>query len=332
MSESKSSVIPAEGSNEKTSRKIKKSRRIKWLLILGGLLCTLGGGYRYFWLYHPVGIGPAGPEVASKLFSEVWSEREILLVGLGDSITDGYGSEPNTMSYFNRLVENPNNEFAAMRNISLSHVLPNLKSNNLARSGTTSIENLEFILPELEIQNESVFGVVVMTTGGNDVIHNYGRNPPEEGAMYGATFAQAQPWIKRFQVRLDETIREIEKKFPGGCCILIGDIYDPTDGVGDTFNAGLPSWPDAMPVLHAYNDIIADCAKRHSTVHVIKIHDAFLGHGIHSLQFWRSDYDSSDPHYWYYSNLEDPNNRGYDVIRRLYLRKLAEVLPKLLAD
>jgi hypothetical protein len=40
-----------------------------------------------------------------------------------------------------------------------------------------------------------------MTTGGNDLIHWYGATPPREGAMYGASLAQAQPWINRLAVK-----------------------------------------------------------------------------------------------------------------------------------
>ena len=35
-------------------------------------------------------------------------------------------------------------------------------------------------------------------------------------------------------------------------------------------------------------------------------------------------YDALDPHYWYYANLEDPNERGYDAIRRLFLIQMSE--------
>ncbi len=30
-------------------------------------------------------------------------------------------------------------------------------------------------------------------------------------------------------------------------------------------------------------------------------------------------------HHWYYTNLEDPNERGYDAIRRLFLIEMAKV-------
>ncbi len=33
-------------------------------------------------------------------------------------------------------------------------------------------------------------------------------------------------------------------------------------------------------------------------------------------------FDRHDPHYWFYFNLEDPNERGYDAIRRLFLLEM----------
>jgi hypothetical protein len=46
--------------------------------------------------------------------------------------------------------------------------------------------------------------------------------------------------------------------------------------------------------------------------------------GIHCTQFWREHYRRDDPHYWYADNLEDPNIRGYDAIRRVFLLEMAK--------
>src|SRR3990172_341861 len=43
-----------------------------------------------------------------------------------------------------------------------------------------------------------------------------------------------RPWIDNFEKRLDRMIEEIKKKFPGGCQIFLANIYDPSDGSGDT--------------------------------------------------------------------------------------------------
>lgn len=57
---------------------------------------------------------------------------------------------------------------------------------------------------------------------------------------------------------------------------------------------------------------------------LVDIHGAFLGHGINCTKNWTEHYRADDPHYWYDSNLEDPNERGYDAIRRLFLLKISE--------
>jgi hypothetical protein len=161
-----------------------------------------------------------------------------------------------------------------------------------------------------------------MTSGGNDLIHWYGRTPPREGAMYGATFEQAQPWIASYEDRLEEMFTLLEARFSSGCRILIADIYDPSDGRGHPESAGLPPWPDVLAVHAAYNDALRRVAGRHACVRVVPMCETFLGHGIHCRKFWSAYYRADDPHYWYAPNLEDPNDRGYDAIRRLFLNEI----------
>ena len=282
-------------------------------------------GVKYFWLSRPVGSGPVDIAVPREAFEHVWTTRDVLLLGIGDSITEGYGARPG-YNYFDRLVANPDDEFYDMQGVCLSSVLPNLRARNDAVSCSTSLDHWQRLPFKLPLQPPETLGLIVMTSGGNDIIHDYGRSPPCEGAMYGATLAQARPWIEAYEKRLDAMIAHILAAFPGGCHIFLANIYDPTDGVGDAATAGLPRWDDALAILGAYNEIIADCAARHEAVHLVDIHSAFLGHGIHCTQTWREHYRPDDPHYWYYPNLEDPNERGYDAIRRLFLREIASVL------
>jgi hypothetical protein len=142
--------------------------------------------------------------------------------------------------------------------------------------------------------------------------------------MYGATLEEAGPWVTNFEARLGTMVEQINLHFPHGCRIFLANIFDPTDGVGDIRRTGLPPWKDGLKILAAYNAVIRRCCERHSYVHPVDIHSAFLGHGVHCTQFWFAHYDSRDPHYWYYTNLEDPNERGYDVIRRLFLIEIAK--------
>lgn len=303
-------------------------RRLSLLAILAVVAVCAAGAWIYFHQARPVGSGPAGPVVPAVAFSQPWTSRPVLLVGLGDSVTAGFGARRG-YGYFDRLFVNPQEEFSDMRGICLSDVLPGLRVTNLAVSGSTSMEHVERQLPRLPTVDSNVFGIVVITTGGNDLIHNYGRTPPREGAMFGAASAEAEPWIKNFELRLESILAEINSRFPGGCRIFLANIYDPTDSVGDIQDAGLPAWPDGIRILSAYNNVIRRCAGKHENVHLVDLHTAFLGHGIHCTQFWTKHYNGHDPHYWYHVNLEDPNERGYDAIRRLFLVEMAKVAPRL---
>ena len=312
-------------------------RRVVALCVLGALLAGgLAAYLRYFaefrfWVPPPVGAGPAGPGVPRAPFERVWSEEKVVLLGIGDSVTAGFGASPG-LSYFERLAANPPGEFPDMAGICLSAALPQLKPANLSVSGSDSIQHLEEQLADLAPFPDDTRGIVVMTTGGNDLIHWYGRKPPREGAMYGVSLHDAQPWIAGFRVRLNAMMERLEQAFPGGVQVFLATIYDPSDEVGNPAAAGLPPWPDLLAVHEAYNGVIREVAEQRANVHLVDIREAFLGHGVHCVQRWREHYDSDDPHYWYYGNLEDPNDRGYDAIRRLFLLEMIEVVPEWLSS
>lgn len=299
-------------------------RALKWIIGCLIALSLAGFGWWQMWMVRPMGTGPAGPAIDRKAFEKRWTDRPVLFIGFGDSVTAGFGASSGH-SYFDRLVRNASGDSPDITGINLSIVLPSLTATNLSVSGSTSPQHARTQIPKLKRQLTNVLGVVVITTGGNDIIHNYGRTAPIEGAMYGATLEQASPWIANFSNRLETMLVQMQDSFPGGCHIFLANIYDPTDGLGDIQRAGLPAWPAGLKIHAEYNRIIKEAAERHEKVHLVDIHQPFLGHGIHCRQFWRKHYSREDPHYWFHANLEDPNDRGYDAIRRLFLSKMTEV-------
>ncbi len=304
--------------------RVKKGRRI-WLLLGIGLgLTLLVLAYNALFLSRPIGVGPAGPSVDPIPFQRIWTERPVVVLGIGDSITAGLGAKNSSHSYFQRVIENPEDDFAELQGVSLRGVMPTLDSVNVAVSGTTSLQHVETIAGKLTPYADNVFGLVLLTTGGNDIIHNYGRTPAREGAMYGASLTQAEPWIANFAVRLAGMLDDIQALFPGGCEVYLADIYDPTDGVGDAPSVFLPTWPDGLAIHARYNQVLRQTANDREGVFLVPLHSTFLGHGAHCRQFWRETYDARDPHYWFYENIEDPNDRGYDAIRRVFLNTIAE--------
>lgn len=274
----------------------------------------------------PVGTGPAGPAVPLEPFTYVWSTDRTVLLGLGDSITKGFGAS-RKHSYFELLIENDDLWYPDMKGRDLKHVFPNLDFLNYSVSYTVSERHLTHQVPRVNRYASAVNGIVVITTGGNDLIHDYGRSPPRDGAMYGCTYEQASEWKANFRQRLEAIVEAVISKFPGGCEIFLANIYDPTDGVGDIEKANirLPPWQDGLRALSLFNAVITDICGSYENVHLVDIHSQFLGHGIHCRDRRNRYYRQDDPHYWYFDNLEDPNDRGYDAIRRLFLIQIMRV-------
>ena len=296
------------------------------VLILPAATCWYSQKGKYI---HPIGSGPAGFPVSAQLFEHPWSARKVVLIGLGDSITAGYGASEGH-GYFDLLVKNDNSRYPEMKGRDLSHAFTKLLSHNHSISGTISQEHLTDQVPGVQTYPSDVLGVVVITTGGNDIIHDYGKSPPRDGAAYGCTYDQGIQWKETFRKRLKGIIEGTIARFPGGCEIFLANIYDPTDGIGDIHNAHamLPRWPDGLKVHAEFNKVIAEAYAKYPNVHLVDIHSVFLGHGIHCENKRNKYYRADDPHYWYYENLEDPNDRGYDAIRRAFLIEMAEVFDK----
>ncbi len=314
------------------------NKKLKWYsfrwqtacLVLLIILIVAGYGccrLRFVLMPPSIGSGQAGPDVPSEPFEKIWTEQKVVLIGIGDSITNGFGA-PRELRYFELLQTNINENYPDMENKDLKTVLPNLTAYNYSEDYTVTQEHLERQLPRVKKFGQDVFGIIVITSGGNDLIHDYGRTPPRDGAMYGCTYKQGVLWTENAKQRIRKLLDGLIEKFPGGCEIFLANIYDPTDGASDPENAGLPRWPDGSKVLGSMNEKIAELCTEYENVHLIDIHSPFLGHGVHCRDFWLKHYHKDDPHYWYYANLEDPNPRGYDAIRRLYLLKMIEVLPE----
>lgn len=281
-----------------------------------------------FRLPAPMGSGPAGPEVDAAAFEHSWSNRNIILMSMGDSVSTGYGAPPGH-GYFGLIRKNANATYPEMAGVELQAVLPNIEVLRRATNSSNSIAHLRTIR-NLPVYSEDRFGIVCMTTGGIDLIHAYGKSDPVEGAMYGASVSQANPWISNFRTRLDDMMLTLTSKFPGGCIVMLATIYEPTDTVGDIENAGpmfwMPAWPDGKEIHAAFNDALRDCAQRHPHVYLVDMYEVMLGHGIHCRDRDNPHYDADDPSYWFYINLEDPNRRGYDAIRRVFLNAITVAL------
>ncbi len=307
--------------------------RIRFLIPLFLVSFLVFIGYNYYYL--PEGGGSSGYEVNAKPFTKIWSNKKIVLVGMGDSIVTGFGSGHKKNSFFEMITDNPEDDYPDIKNINLRKAFPNLEKINLAENSTASGDHI-LQVDNLEVQSSNVYGIVILSTGGIDLIHDYGNSPPQDEAIYGANLEEVEKYSVLFEQRLNVLIKKIKQKFPGGVKIFLFSIYDPTDGVGDIENVSpllklfkkLPKWKDGLYALNKWNEIIYKTSDENDFVELVDLHKAFLGHGIHCKDKSNPNYKPDDPSYWYYMNLEDPNRKGYDAIRRIVLLKMLEVFYK----
>jgi len=304
--------------------------RLSFVLVL---LCLVGGFYALYAVSKSsMGSGPAGPAVSADPFATAWNEGDVLLLGMGDSVVTGFGANKG-FGFFDRLADIPAGDEPDIAGKFLRRVFPKLRKLNLAENSSSSGDHLRDQIPLLPTQSSTTRGIVVLSTGGIDLIHDYGANPPRDEALYGANWADGQRYAQAFRQRLNQLLDAIAARFPGGCDIFIATIFDPTDGVGDIERANailrlfkpLPAWPDGLRIHAEFNRHIREAAAARPNVHVVNVHGTLLGHGLHHNDSQNSHYQAQDPTFWYFVNLEDPNRRGYDAIRRVFLIEMIRV-------
>lgn len=120
---------------------MKHRKRLGWLCVAGLALIAVVAGYIEFHFHLPEGTGPAGSAVSLEPFQQIWTLRKILLLGVGDSVTAGFGARRG-YGYFDRLLANPVDELEDMRGRSLTQILPNVTARNMAVSGSNSLQHL----------------------------------------------------------------------------------------------------------------------------------------------------------------------------------------------
>jgi hypothetical protein len=98
--------------------------------------------------------------------------------------------------------------------------------------------------------------------------------------------------------------------------LVVGTVYDPSDGTADASRVGLPPWPDVVEVLANLNEALREVAVAHGAA-VAEIHRRFLGHGLAAGDPAQPDARPSNRDLWYCSIIE-PNAWGANGVRAAF--------------
>jgi len=224
-------------------------------------------------------------------------------VALGDSISiDLYAGGPGRGGA-SLLARNRDDDFPAWRGRDLATTRPELGFALLATDGGTTRSVLDVQLPRLEASGV-VPRIVTLTVGGNDVLGAYGDTP------------RALEVVGVVRARVARALERLHALVPPGDPIVVGTVYDPSDGTGEAWRVGLPPWPDVVAVLAELNATLRAVAREHGAL-VGEIHERFLGHGLRAGNPGQADARPGDRALWYCHVIE-PNAWGADGVRAAF--------------
>ncbi len=225
-------------------------------------------------------------------------------VALGDSISiDEYAGGPGWggASLFAR---NRDDYFPEWRGRDLASLHPDLRYRLLAMDGGTTQTLLNSQLPLLESSGVAPT-VVTLTVGGNDILQTYGDTQ------------RAREVVQVVRRRVGQALARIGRLLQSpGDPVIVGTIYDPSDGSGDASRVGLPAWPQVVDVLAELNTELRTIAEEHGA-RLADIHGHFLGHGLQSGNPAQRHPQPDDRDLWY-CNVIEPNAWGANGVRTAF--------------
>ena len=143
-----------------------------------------------------------------------------------------------------------------------------------------------------------------LTVGGNDLL-----------AAYGDT-TSAREVIAHVRDAVARVLETVGASLAPAGRLVVGTVYDPSDGTGDAAALGLPPWPDAVAVIDELDDALREVA-RASGAAVAEIGQRFRGHGLLAGDITRPQARPADRDVWLCSVIE-PNAWGASGVREAF--------------
>ncbi len=225
-----------------------------------------------------------------------------LYVALGDSISiDEYAGGPGRGGA-SLLHTNRDDDFPEWRGRDLVSADPAAAFAMLALDGATRRTLLEVQLPRLAALPPP--SVVTLTIGGNDLL-----------AAFGDT-AAARRVIDEVADALGRALDRITARLAPSGRVVVGTVYDPSDGTGDTARLGLPPWPDGVAVIGELNDALRTTARAHGAA-VAEVAERFSGHGLLAGDPTGPSPRPADRDLWF-CRLIEPNAWGAGGVRAAF--------------
>jgi lysophospholipase L1-like esterase len=194
------------------------------------------------------------------------------------------------------LRRNPDALWPEFRGLDLETLAPGARCTDLTFDGATTDGVLGNVRNDLEASGEPA--LVTVTVGGNDLL-----------SLVGIPLRAGERGVDDALVRVSAIVDGVRERLPSST-VLLGTVYDPTDGTGRLEGHTLRR--EEMGWLARFNGGIADLCQWRGAA-LADIHRHFLGHGVTAPE---------DERWYWRGSIIEPSARGASEVRRLWLRGL----------
>jgi hypothetical protein len=231
----------------------------------------------------------------------------VVYAALGDSMSiDDYAGGPGRGAA-SLLLRNRDDDFPDWAGRDLATRDPAARLHLLATDGATATTVAHQQLPRLRRLSVAPT-LATMTMGGNDLLAADGDGVAARRAI-------------RTVVAGGQVVLPCLRALMGpDAPIVVGTVYDPSDGRGDAARLGLPPWPAALELLAELNQALGGLVAAHGGL-VADVHARFLGHGLAVGDPTQLAARPADRRLWYCDVIE-PNAWGASQIRAAFWETL----------
>ena len=224
-------------------------------------------------------------------------------VALGDSISIDDYAGGRGRGAASLLFRNRDDDFPDWRGRDLASSHADAAFHPLASDGATTRTVLDVQVPLLTALSPPPT-LVTLTVGGNDLLSAYGDT------------TSAREVIAHVRAAVARVLETVAASLAPAGRLVVGTVYDPSDGTGDAAALGLPPWPDAVAVIDELDDALREVA-RASGAAVAEIGQRFRGHGLLAGDITRPQARPADRDVWLCSVIE-PNAWGASGVREAF--------------
>ena len=226
-----------------------------------------------------------------------------MYVALGDSISIDEYAGGRGRGAASLLFRNRDDDFPDWRGRDLASSHADAAFHPLASDGATTRTVIDVQVPLLTALSPPPT-LVTLTVGGNDMLSAYGDT------------TSAREVIAHVRVAVARVLQTVAASLAPAGRLVVGTVYDPSDGTGDAGRLGLPPWPDAVAVIGELNAALREVARSNGAA-VAEIGHLFQGHGLLAGDITRPDARPAERDSWLCSVIE-PNAWGASGVREAF--------------